>query len=65
MSVFSTKNSDGASVLAEPTSTVPLSERAKLQRCADRHGCDTVAELVTAPSLNHLWEYSPGKAGQN
>lgn len=66
MSLFSTRNSDGASGMAEPTSTVPLRTYRKLQAEAERHSCDSVAEFVTAPSTGwHRGEYSPSKAGTN
>lgn len=67
MSIFNTRNSDGASGLAEPTSTIPLKTVRKLQAEAKRHSCDTVAELITAPSTGgaHRGEYSPSKAGTN
>lgn len=65
MGLFATRNNDGASGLAEPTSTVTLKEYAKLKRDADRHGCDTVAELITAPSSKHRGEFSPRKAATN
>jgi hypothetical protein len=64
MGMFSTRNHDGGSVLAEPTSTIPLKERAKLAKEADRHGCDTIAEFVSAPSVRH-GEYSPDRAVTN
>jgi hypothetical protein len=65
MGLFSTRNSDGASGLAEPTSTIPLPERAKLQRCAEQHSCDSVAELVEAPSSAASGPYDPSKADRN
>lgn len=67
MSLFATRNNDGASGLAEPTSTIPLAVRARLLRCADQHSCATVAELVTAPSLGMRRgeTYDPAKADRN
>lgn len=66
MSIFSTRNNDGASGLAEPCSTVPLAERAKLAAEARRHLCDSVAELVSAPSVTgDRVGFPPEKAGTN
>lgn len=66
MGIFSTRNNDGASGLAEPCSTIPLAERAKLAAEADRHGCDSVTEFVSAPGPGPSWfGFPPEKAGTN
>ncbi len=67
MSIFSTRNSDGSSGLAEPTSTISRKEYAKLKREADRHSCGTVAEFVAAPASHPGGRngFDPKRAGEN
>jgi hypothetical protein len=64
MSVFSTRNSDGASGLGEPVNTIPAADRRGMQKQARRHGCNTLAELYTA-GPNRPDEFDPAKADRN
>jgi hypothetical protein len=59
------RNGDGASNRGEPSSTVPERDWDGMRRVARLHSCDTVGELITAPSVGGHGEYSPRKASCN
>lgn len=64
MSLFSTRNHDGASGRGEPADTVPKKDRDAIDASARQHSCHSRAELFSAPSLHH-GAYDPQRAASN
>jgi len=62
---FNTRNNDGASGLCEPVNTIPARDQHGMRRVADYHGCDSLTELYSAPSLGHRDSYDPAQGEEN
>lgn len=69
MSLFSTRNHDGASGRGEPADTVPRNVVRGMDRCAEHEGADNRADLFSAPTVRGKGGgrdgFNPRNAGRN